>query len=370
MRFPGFEGEWEAKKLGDIGDVKMCRRIFNEETSSVGEIPFFKIGSFGKEPDSFITKELYLDYRKRFPFPKKGDILISAAGTIGRTVVCNGDDAYYQDSNIVWIDNDNAKITNEFLYYILQIVKFNTEGGTIQRLYNNILKSTKFSSSTIPEQQKIASFLSLIDERIATQNKIIEQLQSSIKGLAEQLFSRKLRFKDANGNDFPDWEEKKLESICEKKSSTISANKIESNFGKYIIYGASGILKNVDFYKEENNYISIVKDGAGVGRLFYCEGKSSVLGTMDIIKPQVSVNLYFLFYLLSNIDFTKYITGSTIPHIYFKDYKNEDCFIPDIKEQTKIANFLSFIDKKIDVEKRILEQYENQKKHLLQNLFV
>ena len=144
LRFPEFSGEWEVKKLGDIGDVKMCRRIFNEETSPVGEIPFFKIGSFGKEADAFISKELYLNYKNKFSFPKKGDILISAAGTIGRTVVFNGEDAYYQDSNIVWIDNNDTKITNTFLFYILQIVKFNTEGGTIQRLYNNILKSTKF----------------------------------------------------------------------------------------------------------------------------------------------------------------------------------------------------------------------------------
>jgi type I restriction enzyme S subunit len=161
-----------------------------------------------------------------------------------------------------------------------------------------------------------------------------------------------------------------LGEICEKKSSNISANKIEDNFGKYIIYGASGVLKKVDFYEEENDYISIVKDGAGVGRLFYCKGKTSVLGTMDIIKPLANTNTYFLFYLLSNIDFTKYVTGSTIPHIYFKDYKNENCGIPSFEEQTKIANFLSQIDKKIAIEKQLLIQYENQKKYLLQNMFV
>ena len=369
LRFPEFSGEWEVKKLGDIGDVKMCRRIFNEETSPVGEIPFFKIGSFGKEADAFISKELYLNYKNKFSFPKKGDILISAAGTIGRTVVFNGEDEYYQDSNIVWIDNNDTKITNTFLFYILQIVKFNTEGGTIQRLYNNILKSTKFSSPIISEQKKIAQFLSLIDERIQTQNKIIEGLKSQIQGFREHLFSQKIRFKDINGNEFLDWENKSLGEICEKKSSNISANKIEDNFGEYLIYGASGVLKKIDFYEEKNDYISIVKDGAGVGRLFYCKGKSSVLGTMDIIKPK-NTNSHFLFYLLSNIDFTKYVTGSTIPHIYFKDYKNENFGIPCFEEQTKIANFLSSIDSKIDTEKQILQKLEEQKKYLLQNLFV
>ncbi len=370
MRFPEFSGEWEVKKLGDIGDVKMCRRIFNDETSPVGDIPFYKIGSFGKEADAFISKELYLDYTKRFPFPKKGDILISAAGTIGRTVVYDGNDAYFQDSNIVWISNYNTLIINDFLYYILQIVKYNTEGGTIQRLYNNVLKSTKFSTPVISEQNKIYNFLSLIDKRIQTQNKLILDYQSLIQNLRDKIFKQKLRFKDDNGLDFPEWENKSLGEICEKKSSNISANKIEDNFGKYVIYGASGVLKKVDFYEEKNDYISIVKDGAGVGRLFYCEGKSSVLGTMDIIKPLADTSTYFLFYLLSNIDFTKYVTGSTIPHIYFKDYKNENFGIPCIEEQTKIANFLSQIDKKIKIEKQLLVQYENQKKYLLQNMFV
>ena len=116
LRFPEFQGKWDERTLGEIGDVKMCRRIFNEETSPIGEIPFYKIGSFGKDADAYISKELYLDYKERFPFPKKGDILISAAGTIGRTVIYNGEDAYYQDSNIVWIDNDNSIISNEFLF--------------------------------------------------------------------------------------------------------------------------------------------------------------------------------------------------------------------------------------------------------------
>jgi type I restriction enzyme S subunit len=166
LRFPEFKEEWEKKKLGDIGDVKMCRRIFNDETLSEGDIPFFKIGSFGKVADAFITKHLFLEYREKFSYPKKGNVLISAAGTIGRLVIYNGEDAYYQDSNIVWIDNDETLVTDKYLYYILQLSKFKTEGGTIQRLYNSILKSTKFSCSTLKEQTKIASFLTAVDDKL------------------------------------------------------------------------------------------------------------------------------------------------------------------------------------------------------------
>jgi type I restriction enzyme S subunit len=158
--------------------------------------------------------------------------------------------------------------------------------------------------------------------------------------------------------------------VASKKSSNIAANKIEENIGEFIIYGASGILKSVDFFEEENDDISIVKDGAGVGRILFCKGKSSVLGTLDIIKPNQNINTYFLYCLLNNIDFTKYITGSTIPHIYFKDYKNEDCGIPSLSEQTKIANFLSAIDSKINHCGMQIEKMEGWKKGLLQQMFV
>ncbi|WP_233788944.1 restriction endonuclease subunit S, partial [Chryseobacterium scophthalmum] len=165
-----------------------------------------------------------------------------------------------------------------------------------------------------------------------------------------------MRFKDDNENKFPDWEESKLEDICEKQSSSISANKIEDNIGDYPIYGATGILKKIDFYEVENDYLSIIKDGAGVGRLLYCIGKSSVLGTLDIIKPK-DINLFFLYLLLSRIDFKKYITGSTIPHIYFKDYKKEKVQIPSLKEQEIIANFFKCLDDKINIENSLLTQY-------------
>ena len=186
----------------------------------------------------------------------------------------------------------------------------------------------------------------------------------------QKIFSQEIRFKDENGKDFADWEEKTLGEVAIKKSSSISANKIEENIGEYIIYGASGILKKVDFYEEENDYISIIKDGAGVGRIFYCEGKTSVLGTMDMIKPKSEINTYFVYCLLNNIDFVKYITGSTIPHIYFKDYSMEIIGIPCLAEQTKIANFLSAIDEKIENNQKQIEKMEVWKKGLLQGMFV
>ena len=186
----------------------------------------------------------------------------------------------------------------------------------------------------------------------------------------QKIFSQEIRFRRDDGKEFGKWEKKRLGDVAIKKSSNIAANKIEDNFGEYIIYGAPGILKRVDFYEEENDYISIVKDGAGVGRVLYCEGKSSVLATLDMIKPKKGLNTYFLYCLLENINFVKYVTGSTIPHIYFKDYKKELIAVPTLPEQTKIAQFLSALDRKIAAMDGQIEKTKEWKKGLLQRMFV
>ncbi|MEQ9285401.1 MAG: restriction endonuclease subunit S [Cyclobacteriaceae bacterium] len=192
IRFKDDEGsdypEWEEKKLGDIGKIRMCKRIFSHETSETGDIPFYKIGTFGKVPDAFISNEQYLNYKEKFSFPKIGDILMSASGTLGRTVIYDGSPAYFQDSNIVWIENNEELTTNSFLYYIYQIVKYDSEGGTIQRLYNNIISSAKFVCPSLQEQQKIAAYLSSLDQKIESVNHQITHTQTFKKGLLQGMF--------------------------------------------------------------------------------------------------------------------------------------------------------------------------------------
>jgi len=167
--------EWRVKSLGDVGAVKMCKRVFNNQTKPTGAIPFYKIGTFGKEPDAFISEGLFKSYKQKFSFPKKGDILISASGTIGRTVVYDGRPAYFQDSNIIWIDNNETIVSNEYLYYVYQIADYSTEGGTIQRLYNDIIKNTKFICPPKTEQTTIATALNDVDKLINELVKLISQ---------------------------------------------------------------------------------------------------------------------------------------------------------------------------------------------------
>lgn len=189
--------EWEDKELGDVGEVRMCRRVFNYETSDQGDIPFFKIGTFGKQPDAYISKELYDSYRQQFSFPNKGDILISAAGTIGRTIIYDGSPAYFQDSNIIWIENNGDLVSYEYLYQVFQIVEYKTEGGTIQRLYNSILKSALFPCPPKPEQQLITERLNAIDNKLQTEQTYLQKMQSLKKGLMEDLLCGKVKVSES-----------------------------------------------------------------------------------------------------------------------------------------------------------------------------
>ena len=151
-------------ELGTVGKVSMCKRILKSETNAAGDVPFYKIGTFGKHPDAFISKQKFEEYRRAYSYPKKGDILISAAGTIGRTVIYNGEDAYYQDSNIVWVANDETIVLNKYLFYYYQLQPWNiSTGGTIARLYNDNISRAKICVPSIDEQKRIITILDRFD---------------------------------------------------------------------------------------------------------------------------------------------------------------------------------------------------------------
>lgn len=154
----------ERIPLGDIGSICMCKRILKSQTNTVGGVPFYKIGTFGKKADSYISQETFDEYRSKYNFPKKGDVLISAAGTIGRTVVYDGEPAYFQDSNIVWIDNDESIVLNSYLRYCYELKPWKaSEGGTIPRLYNDNIAKAVIAVPPIEEQKRVVSILDRFD---------------------------------------------------------------------------------------------------------------------------------------------------------------------------------------------------------------
>ena len=188
IRFKGFTDAWEQRKLGEVGSVSMCRRIFKEQTSQNGDIPFYKIGTFGGEPDAFISKELFKEYKAKYPYPQKGDILISASGSIGRTVEFTGENEYFQDSNIVWLSHDE-RLVNTFLKCFYSFVKWaGIEGSTIKRLYNDNILNTVIALPTVEEQQKIGSYFRNLDRLIALHQRELEKLQNIKKSMLEKMF--------------------------------------------------------------------------------------------------------------------------------------------------------------------------------------
>lgn len=175
--------------FGEIGKVSMCKRVFKEETSASGDIPFYKIGTFGKEADAYISKELFEKYREKYPFPKKGDVLISASGTIGRKVVYDGNPGYFQDSNIIWLEHDESKILNNFLFYLYDTIEWQTEGSTIKRLYNDLFLKRVVPVPVFEEQRGIVSVLSAVDGKISVNQTLKERLILLKKSLTQDLLS-------------------------------------------------------------------------------------------------------------------------------------------------------------------------------------
>ena len=165
IRFEGFTDPWEQRKLGEFGSVAMCKRIYKEQTSEQGDVPFFKIGTFGADPDAFISNELFDHFKRTYPYPTQGTLLISAAGSIGRVVEYQGEKAYFQDSNIVWLEHDH-RLNDAFLKPLYSQIEWGLEGSTIKRLYNKDLLGAEVTIPGSREQKEIGRFFAKLDSLI------------------------------------------------------------------------------------------------------------------------------------------------------------------------------------------------------------
>jgi type I restriction enzyme S subunit len=381
--------DWSVKTLGEVGEVRMCKRIFNHETKEQGEIPFFKIGTFGKEPDAYITKKQYENYRQRFSFPKKGDILISAAGTIGRTLVYDGSPSYYQDSNIVWIENNEEVIPNEFLYHVLQVVKYSTEGGTIQRLYNNILRNTKFSCPpTKAEQTAIATALNDADaliqklEQLIAKKRLIKQgaMQKCLNpdfydlgddhDLTEDDTQKSQNQTNQKNHRSDKWEVKKLGEVADISKGQLITEKTSVPDGVPVIGGGMTFSYYHNKPNREGITITISASGAYAG---YVSIHNYPIFASDCstISEEKEYDIYYLYFCLLNKQREIYAlqTGGGQPHVYPQQLR--DLFIPipkDKTEQTRIAQILSDMDNEIEALEKQLEKYKMMKQGMMQVL--
>ncbi|MDR0892607.1 MAG: restriction endonuclease subunit S [Mediterranea sp.] len=373
LRFPGFEGEWTRAKLHNIGEPSMCKRVLKEETysESLGNIPFYKIGTFGGSADAYITTSLYETYKNKYSYPHKGDILISAAGTIGRLVIYDGSPAYFQDSNIVWINNDESIVLNTFLYYAYQMMQWQTsDGGIVMRLYNTDLINMAISFPSLEEQQKIASCLSSIDTLISAHTQKLDALKAYKKGLMQQLFPTegekvpRLRFEGFEG----EWEEKTLDNLCYDISS--GRNSIRKSDGQYKVYGSTGIIGYCDKYIYDTPMILVARVGANAGKINKAFGQYDVSDNTLMVENKAGYNFDFAYYQLTTIDLNKLVSGSGQPLLTAGQLKRLIILLPTSKqEQQKIASCLSSIDTLIFAQSQKLEDLKSHKKGLMQQLF-
>ena len=204
-----------------------------------------------------------------------------------------------------------------------------------------------------------------LDAKIEILDNKLQMCQNFKKYLMQQIFTQKLRF------DFKEeWNQYKLKELLTVKSSGISINQMEENSGEYPLYGASGFIKNIDFCEMESDYISIVKDGSGVGNLSYHEKNSSIVNTSQYLLPKKNFDIHFLYYQLQTLNLLKYVNGSSIPHIYFKDYCIEKVAVPSLPEQQKIGKLFVDTDKTLENIKNSIHSTQEFKKGLLQQMFV
>lgn len=393
LRFKGFTEEWKNKTLGDLGRVEMCRRIFKEQTQPSGEIPFFKIGTFGQEPDAFISSELFEEYRQKYPYPKQGDILISAAGTIGRTVEFTGENAYFQDSNIVWLRFDESQITSTFLNITYQNIKWGLEGSTIKRLYNSDLLSAEITVPSLPEQTHLGLFFRHLDSQIAESRAVLEKNRQLKKAMLAKMFPAngekipKIRFKGFHG----EWECRKLGEISNfAKGKGLSKSSIDSNGNTpCILYGE--LYTKYDCYinkvfsstneKIENPILTKSNDVLlptsdvtpnGLAKACSIYFDDIVLGgDILVIRSTEMFGLFFAHYVESNpFMIIEKATGTTVFHIYEKDLRDIVLLLPSYEEQTAIGNFFRQLDETIALQSAEVEKLNQLKKGLLAAMLV
>mgnify|MGYP000850036434 FL=1 len=230
------------------------------------------------------------------------------------------------------------------------------QGVSVVHLYGEHLKGVKTYVPCVEEQKKIARLLSLLDERIATQSKIIDKLQSLIKGIAHRISKQ-------------DKSNIRLSECLQCSSSTLQESDV-AEVGSYPVYGANGVVGYLDTYNTTDEAIYIIKDGSGVGSVSYINGKCSATGTLNILQAKDGFSLRYLYFMLKVFSFEPYKTGMAIPHIYFKDYGKAKIFCPPYELQNKYADLLSKIEQKAIAEQKILDNLCSQKQYLLRQMFI
>ena len=390
LRFKKFKEKWQLEILGNLGSVAMNKRIFKEETTEVGEVPFYKIGTFGGEPDSFITREKFEEYKSKYPYPEIGDVLISASGSIGRTVEYQGEEAYFQDSNIVWLKHDK-RLDNSFLKQFYSIVKWQgVEGTTIKRLYNKNIIETPIPLPSISEQSAIGSLFRTLDDLLASYKDNLANYQSLKATMLSKRFPKagqtvpEVRLDGFEG----EWELVNLGTLIDNYDEIISGVSgfpiaTSSRKGLYLQNdyfegGRTGIDLTLDFHRVPMGYVTYrhMSDDS-IFKFNKNNFETDVLVSKEypVFISNDRSDLDFLLYHLNNSRlFLRFSTmqklGGTRVRLYYKNLITYKLAVPKVKEQQAIGTYFSNLDNLIVAHQEKISQLEILKKKLLQDMFI
>ncbi|WP_348799355.1 restriction endonuclease subunit S [Flavobacterium adhaerens] len=399
LRFPGFEKEWETKNLGDIATFSKGKGISKIDIKENGVIECIRYGElythYGEVIDEIKSKTnvnmsaLVLSDANDVIIPASGETTIDIATA---SCVLKSGVALGGDLNIIKTDNNGVFLS----YYLnskkkLEIANL-AQGISVVHLYSSQLASLSLSLPKLEEQNRISAFLALLAERIQTQNKIIEELETLIKDFRNQIFKQKIRFKDEFGNEFPEWEIYKLKEVSER----IVHKNSENNQNILTISAQFGLISQLDFFNKsvssknvsgyyllkENDfaYNKSYSNGYPMGAIKrlkrYEKGIVSTLYICFRFKKTVSIDFIEQYFEsgIQNSEIEKIAQEGARNHgllnVGVSDFFDIKINLPSINEQKQIASFLTKIDQKIETEKQILEQLQKQKKYLLQQMFV
>ena len=393
LRFKGFTNDWEQHTLGDFGSVAMNKRIFKNQTTDKGDVPFFKISTFGKKADSFISNNLFEKYKEKYPYPQKGDLLISASGSIGRIVEYKGQKAYYQDSNIVWL-NHNKELLNIYLKAYYQIIHWHgIEGSTIKRLYNKNILATSIFVPDKKEQYELGKLIKKAEKIISLQQRKNILLYKLRKSLLSTLLTDKCTPKVRFKSFLEPLKKQKLGDMAPLRGGFAFKANNYVNTGIPIIR-ISNILSNGSiggnfaYYSEQSddsNYILfngsalIAMSGATTGKtaILDLEKKKKVYQNQRVgyFTPTKNSDYSFIKAIIKSNYFLKQLNSIMVagaqPNVSAVDIDNFTFYFPESKKEQKyIGNNFEIINKIILLQKNRVDKLKKLKRSLLQQLFI
>jgi type I restriction enzyme S subunit len=395
--------DWDAVCLGDVSEVRMCKRILSEQTQKIGAIPFFKIGTFGGEPDAYIPQFLYEDFRAKYSFPDKGDILISAAGTLGKSVIYDGRPAYFQDSNIVWLKVNQRKLLNEYLYHYYKVIKWaSSEGSTIARLYNGIIRASMIALPATLEQSAIANALSDVDALISELEKLIAKKEAIKTATMQQLLTGRTRLpqfalredgtpkgtKPSELGEIPeDWEVVELGSVIEKfigggtpsrSNGEYWGNQIPwvtvKDFATFNPYSAQESITKKGLISSASNLIPkgtlITSTRMALGKAVIYQVDVAINQDMKalVCGQKLSTEFLYFWFEANKNKIDELGSGSTVKGLSLPDLRKVSFLLPPKQEQTAIATILSDMDEEIQALEQRLSKTRQIKQGMMQEL--